>query len=96
MAYECPRCGGNVSRRGYKGMSHQNVPYNTGGTWLTDLVGSFFFAVLGGFECKECGKIPRREFPYEVRAEMSRSTMLIVLLSLGFVIGVAAVLFYLR
>ena len=67
MAYKCPRFGGNVFRKGYDGVSYQNAPY-TGAGWLANLVGSFYYAVFGGFECEDCGKIPRREFPNEVRA----------------------------
>lgn len=96
MAYECPRCGGSVSRSGYRGMSHQNVPNPDGGLWVADLIGSFFYAVFGAFKCNNCGKIPRNEFPSDVRVRMAMGTLLIIVVSLCFVLGVAGVLFYLN
>ena len=33
-------------------------------------MGALFYAAVGAFECPKCGKIPRREFPPDVRRKM--------------------------
>ena len=74
MAYQCPRCGDAVSR------GSSSTAQMAGG-----IVGALLAAAFGSFACKKCGKIPRNEFPDEVRNRM-------LLGSLGFVVG-AVVLF---
>jgi len=74
MAYQCPRCGDSVSRN-----------YNRTAQMAGGLVGALFVAAFGSFGCKKCGKIPRGEFPTEVRNRM-------MLGSVGLIVG-AVVLF---
>jgi purine-cytosine permease-like protein len=74
MAYQCPRCGDKVSRK-----------YSSTAQMAGGLVGALFVAAFGSFGCKRCGKIPRSEFPQEVRSRMLMG-------SLGLIVG-AFVLF---
>jgi hypothetical protein len=74
MAYQCPRCGNQVSRN-----------YSTTAQLAGGLVGALFAGAFGSFGCKQCGKIPRAEFPPDVRNKMMMG-------SLGMVAG-AVVLF---
>ena len=67
MAHSCPRCGEPVQRKG------SGVAGATGG-----LVGALLGTAFGGFECASCGKIPRKEFPPEVRQKMVLSSLLMV------------------
>ena len=59
MAYVCPRCSGLVER-----------PSSRSAQWTLGFVGALVYSSLRSFECRRCGKIPRREFPKEVRTEM--------------------------
>ena len=74
MAYKCPRCGDPVSRG-----------YSTTAQIAGGLVGALFVAAFGSFGCKKCGKIPRSEFPPDIKQRM-------MLGSLGLIAG-AVVLF---
>ncbi|MGA2586905.1 MAG: hypothetical protein ABSF88_07790 [Candidatus Aminicenantales bacterium] len=67
MAYKCPRCGEPVQR----GRS-------TSGQLAAGVVGAMFFAAFGAFKCKNCEKIPRSEFPAEVRQKISTGTFILV------------------
>jgi hypothetical protein len=67
MAYSCPRCGEPVQRKS------SAVAGATGG-----LVGALLGSAFGGFECAKCGKIPRKEFPPEVRNKMLLNSVLMV------------------
>jgi len=79
MAYKCPRCGGPVER----GRS-------SGAAFAGGLVGSLIYSAFGGFECRSCGKIPKREFPPEVQSQMTVGSLMMVggaLLAAVLVIG---------
>ncbi len=67
MAHTCPRCGLPVQRG-----------YSSTAQWTAGLVGALFYAAFGSFECRKCGKIPRSEFPPEVRSEMNWTSGLLV------------------
>jgi hypothetical protein len=67
MAYNCPRCGQPVKRKG------SAVAGATGG-----LVGALLGSAFGGFECENCGKIARKEFPPEVRQKMMLTSVLLI------------------
>ena len=81
MAYQCPRCGEDVSRG-----------YSSGAQVAAGLVGALFYAAFGAFECKKCGKIPRSEFPSDVQAKMAVGTLIMVLVAIGIAIGAIALL----
>jgi hypothetical protein len=74
MAYKCPQCGKDVQR-------------GSGGFGPGGLVGMLIMAAFAGFHCPECGKIPRKDFPPEVRSQM-------FLGSVGLIVG-AIVMFVL-
>jgi len=59
MAYQCPRCGQNVSRAS-----------STQAAVAGGLVGSLLYGAFGSFECRQCGSIAEEEFPPEVRKQM--------------------------
>jgi hypothetical protein len=82
MAYVCPRCGGPVSRGG------SSTAAAVGGA-----VGALIAGAFGAFTCKECGKIPRREFPPEARRRMTLGSLLMVGIALALLAGVIALLF---
>ena len=67
MAHSGPRCGEPVKRKG------SAVAGATGG-----LVGALLGSAFGGFECENCGKIPRKEFPPEVRQKMMLNSLLMI------------------
>ena len=67
MAHSCPRCGKPVQRKS------SAVAGATGG-----VVGALLGSAFGGFECESCGKIPRKEFPPEVRQKMMLNSVLMV------------------
>jgi hypothetical protein len=78
MAYSCPRCSKPVQR----GRS-------TAAGFVGGLAGMLIYSAFGSFQCANCGKIPMKEFPPEVRTRArTNSVALIVgaLLLLGFVI----------
>ena len=81
MAYKCPRCGSDVSR-GYSGSAQMTA----------GLVGALFYAAFGAFQCKNCGKIARAEFPREVQTKMAMGTLLLAVAAVGLAIGVIALL----
>jgi len=81
MAYKCPRCGGPVQRGSGVGASA------AGG-----LVGALFYAAFGAFQCPKCGKIPRREFPSEVRGKMAMGSLLMILVAIALFVGVIALI----
>jgi DNA-directed RNA polymerase subunit RPC12/RpoP len=59
MAYKCPRCGEPVQRG-----TSSSAAMSAG------LVGAMFYAAFGSFQCKNCGKLRRSEFPVEDRSSM--------------------------
>jgi predicted RNA-binding Zn-ribbon protein involved in translation (DUF1610 family) len=83
MAYKCPHCGQDV-QRGSSGMG------SMGG-----LVGLLIGAAFSGFHCPSCGKIPRRDFPPEVRSQMLLGTVALIGGAIVVLVGVIALLVYL-
>ncbi len=67
MAYQCPRCGKAV-RRGT----------STGAGVAGGAVGAMLYAAFGPFQCPDCGTIPRKEFPPEVRRQMNLGSFALV------------------
>lgn len=59
MAYKCPRCGEAVKR----GSSKAGEEFGA--------VGILFSSAFSSFECKKCGKIPKKEFSSEDRQKMA-------------------------
>jgi hypothetical protein len=45
------------------------------------LVGALLFAAFGDFQCKDCGKIPKSEFPEDVRSQMTRGSVMMVVIA---------------
>ena len=76
MAYKCPRCDGKVSRN-----------YSENAQRTAGLVGLFFAAAFGAFNCEKCGKIPRKEFPSDVQMKMAAGTLLLAVLAIGIIFG---------
>lgn len=81
MAYTCPRCGAPVKRKG------STVAGATGG-----LVGVLLGSAFGGFECENCGKIPRKEFPPEARQKMMLSSVLMIVGAIALFIVVVIII----
>lgn len=67
MAYQCPTCSGPAQRGG------DRVAQQAAG-----LVGLLLYSAFAGYSCAKCGKIERASFPPEVRAKMTRNSMLMV------------------
>jgi predicted RNA-binding Zn-ribbon protein involved in translation (DUF1610 family) len=84
MAYNCPRCGEPVKRKG------SNVAAAAGGA-----VGALLGSAFGSFECANCGKIPRKEFPPEARRKMVLSSVLMVVGAIALLIVVVWLLYIL-
>lgn len=59
-----------------------------GASAAAGLVGALFYAAFGAFQCKKCGKIPRREFPSEVRAKMATGSLVMILAAIALFGGV--------
>lgn len=85
MAYKCPRCGEDVSR-GYSASAQSSA----------GLFGALFYAAFGAFGCKNCGKLPRSEFPGNVQAKMALGSLMIVLVAIAIAIGGIALLANMR
>lgn len=68
MAYQCPTCGG-PAQRGSGRVAQQ----------AAGLVGLLVYMAFAGYSCAKCGKIERAQFPPEVRATMTRNSVLMVL-----------------
>lgn len=84
MAYKCPRCGGDVQR------GTSSAAGIAGGA-----VGALLYAAFGGFQCKTCGAVPKREFPEDVQRQMTLGSVGIVagaVLLIVVVIGVLVLL----
>ena len=56
------------------------------------LVGALFYAAFGAFECKKCGKVPRREFSSNVQIKMAMGTLLLIGAAIALAIGVFALM----
>ena len=67
MAYQCPRCGGPVQRGS-----------STSAAIAGGALGALLYAAFGSFQCKKCGPIPQSEFPPEVRAQMLRGSIALI------------------
>ncbi|MDQ7778462.1 MAG: hypothetical protein RDV41_01985 [Planctomycetota bacterium] len=81
MAYQCPKCGGPVTRGSHEGAQR------AGG-----LVGALLAAAFGGFECLKCGKVARSEFPPEVRSKMMMGSVILVIIGLVVLVGAIAII----
>ena len=73
MIHKCPRCSESLYR------STSDTANLTGG-----LIGALFYGAFGSLECKYCGKIPYKSFPFK--------TKILIGINSGFVIVVAVVL----
>lgn len=67
MAYQCPRCGQEVQR------GSSAMPVLLGG-----VVGAVLFSAFGSFECWQCGKISKQEFPPSVRAQITTNAVVLI------------------
>ena len=67
MAIQCPRCGQEVQQGS-----------NTGAVIAFGLVGAMLHSAFGSYECWQCGKIPREEFPPEVRSQLATKAVALV------------------
>jgi hypothetical protein len=65
-------------QRGYSGKAQM----------AAGLVGAAFYAAFGAFNCKKCGRIPRSEFPPEVRTKMAMGTFLLIVVGVALLVGV--------
>lgn len=81
MAYACPTCGG-PAERGSGRVAQQ----------AAGLVGLLLYTAFAGYSCAKCGKIDRAQFPPEVRAKMTRNTILLVLGALALLAALVGVL----
>jgi hypothetical protein len=81
MATQCPRCGAPVSR------SYSSTAQMTAG-----LVGALFYSAFGSLQCKQCGKIPRGEFPSEVQGKLMAQTAAMVIGAIALLIVCIALL----
>jgi len=77
MAYQCPRCGQAVAR------GSSSTAGIAGG-----LVGALLYSAFGGFQCKKCGTIPKKEFPPEVQSKMMVGSLLMVGAAVLLLVGV--------
>jgi DNA-directed RNA polymerase subunit RPC12/RpoP len=67
MNYECPRCSKPVTKQ-----SKSSILFGGG------LVGALLASAFSSYECGACGKIPRKEFPPEIRSKMMKGTLLLI------------------
>ena len=85
MAHQCPHCGGPVQRG-----------YSAGAQHAAGLAGALFYAAFSSFECKNCGKVPFRAFPPDVRSKIIVMSMFLIILAIALLIGVIALIIYLQ
>ena len=85
MAYRCPRCGGEVQR------GASAAAGVAGGA-----VGALLFAAFGSFQCKQCGTIPKREFPPEVQQQMTLGSVGLIVGAIVLVVVVLGILIALQ
>jgi hypothetical protein len=79
--YKCPRCMEPVKRADGGAVSKQ-----------FGLVGALIGMAAAGFECTKCGPIAKNEFPPDVRSEMARGSITMVVIALVVFGGVIALL----
>ena len=79
--YKCPRCQ-ELVRRGDGGPVSKQF----------GLVGALIGMAVSGFECAKCGPIQKSEFPPDVRSEMMRGSMVMVVSAFVVLGGVIALL----
>ena len=78
MDYKCPRCGDPVQR------GSSAAAGVAGGA-----VGALLYGAFGPFQCKKCGSIPKSEFPEDVRSQMTRGSIGMVVIAV--IVLVAAI-----
>jgi hypothetical protein len=81
MAYQCPRCGGEVQRG-------SNAAAGVAG----GAVGALLYAAFGSFQCKKCGPIPKREFPPEVQQQMTMGSVGLIVGAVVLIVVVIGIL----
>ena len=81
MAYQCPRCGGDVQRGS-----------NAAAGMAGGAVGALLYAAFGSFQCKKCGPIPKREFPPEVQQQMTLVSMGLIVGAVVLIVVVIGIL----
>jgi DNA-directed RNA polymerase subunit RPC12/RpoP len=67
MAIQCPRCGQEVQQGS-----------NTGAVVAGGLVGAMLHSAFSSYECWQCGKIAKEEFPPEVQSQMNSKAVVLV------------------
>lgn len=85
MAYSCPRCGESVKR------GTSTTAGLAGGA-----VGALLYSAFGPFQCKNCGQIPKREFPADVQQRMALGSVAMVATAVGLLIAVIVLLVVLQ
>jgi len=79
MSYQCPKCGGKVSRG-----------YSSSAQMAAGLVGALFYMAFGSFECKKCGKISKSEFSSSDQARMTMGSLIMIIIAV--IIGIAVIM----
>jgi hypothetical protein len=59
------------------------------------LVGMLIMTAFSGFHCPSCGKVPRRDFPPEVRSQMMLGSVALVGGAIVLLVAVIALLIWL-
>ena len=85
MAYNCPRCGDSVKRG-------SSTAAQIGG----GLVGALIYAAFGAFNCNNCGKLAKSEFPPEDRSKMMMGSIGLVVAAIVLLIVVIFIIVALR
>jgi hypothetical protein len=85
MAYACPRCGGPVHRGA-----------STTVAAMGGLIGALILSAFGGFRCKQCGPIPKAEFPPNVRRKMTLGAGALIVSAVVVLVLLVMLLAYLR
>jgi hypothetical protein len=56
---------------------------NAGVAVAGGLIGALIYSAFGSFQCKQCGAIPRSEFPPEVRQKMMTGSVMLIVGAVG-------------
>jgi predicted RNA-binding Zn-ribbon protein involved in translation (DUF1610 family) len=82
-SYQCPRCGGNVARGA-----------SSGAAFGGGAVGALLASAFASFHCAKCGKIKRSEFAPDVRSQMMRGSIGMIVGAIVLLIAVIALIAY--